>query len=60
MVEALAAPAVQQRLSGIGVDGEASTPEALATFLEAKREKWGRCNILARNPFATSWVTAGS
>ncbi|MBP0494967.1 Bug family tripartite tricarboxylate transporter substrate binding protein [Pararoseomonas indoligenes] len=42
VVEALATPAVQLRLSGAGVDGEASTPEALAAFLETEREKWGR------------------
>ncbi|MFC7738692.1 Bug family tripartite tricarboxylate transporter substrate binding protein [Roseomonas sp. GCM10028921] len=42
VVEALATPGVQQRLSAAGVDGEASTPEALAAFLDAEREKWGR------------------
>jgi len=42
VVEALAAPAVQQRLSGAGVDGVSSTPEALAEFIAAEREKWGR------------------
>jgi len=42
VVEALATPAVQQRLSAAGVDGEASTSEALAAFIAAEREKWGR------------------
>jgi len=42
VVEALEAPAVRERLSNAGVDGESSTPEALATFLAAEREKWGR------------------
>ncbi|WP_424139475.1 Bug family tripartite tricarboxylate transporter substrate binding protein [Roseomonas chloroacetimidivorans] len=42
VVEALATPAVQQRLSSAGVDAESSTPEALASFLAAEREKWGR------------------
>lgn len=42
VVEALATPAVQRRLSGAGVDGESSTPNALAAFIAAEREKWGR------------------
>ena len=42
VVEALATPAVQRRLSGAGVDGESSTPGALAAFIAAEREKWGR------------------
>jgi len=42
VVEALATEAVRQRLSGAGVDGQSSTPEALASFIAAEREKWGR------------------
>ncbi|MBX6743377.1 MAG: tripartite tricarboxylate transporter substrate binding protein [Acetobacteraceae bacterium] len=42
VVEALATEAVQRRLSGAGVDGQSSTPEELASFIAAEREKWGR------------------
>lgn len=42
VVEALATESVRQRLSGAGVDGESSTSEALASFIAAEREKWGR------------------
>jgi tripartite-type tricarboxylate transporter receptor subunit TctC len=42
VVEALATPQVQQRLATAGVDGESSTPEELARFVAAEREKWGR------------------
>lgn len=39
--EAVAHPPVAQRLEGAGVDGAASTPEALAEFLRAESAKWG-------------------
>jgi tripartite-type tricarboxylate transporter receptor subunit TctC len=42
VVEAIATPAVRERLSAAGVDGESSTPEALAAYIAAEREKWGR------------------
>ncbi|MFH5949376.1 tripartite tricarboxylate transporter substrate-binding protein [Roseomonas xinghualingensis] len=42
VVDALTTPAVQQRLSSAGVDGEASTPDALAAFLEAERVRGPR------------------
>ncbi|MBV1795831.1 tripartite tricarboxylate transporter substrate binding protein [Siccirubricoccus sp. G192] len=42
VVEAIATPTVRERLSAAGVDGESSTPEALAAYIAAEREKWGR------------------
>lgn len=42
VVVAPATPSVRQRQSGAGVDGESSTPDALAAFIAAEREKWGR------------------
>jgi tripartite-type tricarboxylate transporter receptor subunit TctC len=42
VVQALATPAVQQRLAAAGLEGESSTPEELARFVAAEREKWGR------------------
>ncbi len=41
VAEAVANPAVAQRMEGAGVDGVASTPEELAAFLRAESAKWG-------------------
>nr|WP_314073120.1 tripartite tricarboxylate transporter substrate binding protein [uncultured Roseococcus sp.] len=40
--EAIASPAIAQRMAGAGVDPQSSTPEELATFLVNESEKWGR------------------
>jgi len=42
VVGAVATPSVAQRMAAAGVDGETSTPEALAAFIAAERTKWGR------------------
>lgn len=41
VAEAVAHPPVAQRMAAAGVDGVASTPEELATFLRAESAKWG-------------------
>lgn len=41
VTQAVANPTVASRMAAAGVDGVASTPEALATFLRAESEKWG-------------------
>ncbi len=40
--ESLELPMVRQRLTGVGADALASTPEELAGYLRAETEKWGR------------------
>jgi tripartite-type tricarboxylate transporter receptor subunit TctC len=40
--EALAEPAVQQRLAAAGADAVSSTPAELATTMRSETEKWGR------------------
>lgn len=40
--EALAQPAVRERLAAAGADGVSSTPEELAAFLRAESVKWAR------------------
>ncbi|MBW8269809.1 Bug family tripartite tricarboxylate transporter substrate binding protein [Caldovatus aquaticus] len=40
--QALESERVQERFRSVGVDGASSTPEELAGFLRAEREKWGR------------------
>ncbi len=40
--EALALPAVRERLTAVGADALTSSPEELATYLRSETEKWGR------------------
>ncbi len=40
--EALAQPALRERLAAVGADPLSSTPEELAAYLRAETEKWGR------------------
>jgi tripartite-type tricarboxylate transporter receptor subunit TctC len=40
--EGLELPAVRERLSAVGAEPLASTPEELAAYLRAETEKWGR------------------
>nr|WP_264185670.1 tripartite tricarboxylate transporter substrate binding protein [Roseicella aerolata] len=40
--DAVAQPAVRQRMAGAGADPAASSPAEFANFVRAEREKWGR------------------
>jgi tripartite-type tricarboxylate transporter receptor subunit TctC len=40
--EAVADPAVQERMRSVGLEGVASSPAELAAFMRAESEKWGR------------------
>ncbi len=40
--DALAQPAVRERLAAAGAEGVSSTPEELATFLRSESAKWAR------------------
>lgn len=40
--DALAAPAVKARYEALGVEGLPGTPEQMAVYVKAERERWGR------------------
>jgi tripartite-type tricarboxylate transporter receptor subunit TctC len=48
--KALAAPEVQERLKGLGVDARASTPEHLREFFVAEAKRWGEVVETAKIP----------
>ena len=48
--KALAAPEVQERLKGLGVDARASTPEHLREFFVTEAKRWGRVVETAKIP----------
>lgn len=50
VVKALAAPDVRQRFAELGVEGRASTPEALQAFFAAETERWARVVSAAKIP----------
>jgi tripartite-type tricarboxylate transporter receptor subunit TctC len=40
--DAVAQPAVRQRMAGAGADPAASSPAEFTSFIRAEREKWGK------------------
>ena len=50
VVKALAAPDIQTRLSGLGVEARASTPEELRKFFAAETQRWAKVVESAKIP----------
>jgi tripartite-type tricarboxylate transporter receptor subunit TctC len=50
VVKALASPEVQKRLSDLGVESRASTPEELRKFFAAESQRWSKVVETAKIP----------